>query len=718
MAGQARHGAHFAHQRVDEARTHARTHFANGQHKAARRTLDLGVRGQAEVRLGHADGQVAEAVLLVGLDLRLSLGLEDHLTCAVDLARNRLDLLLDGQVERIEWVELAGFVAGLFHGTRQVDSACAAVRPVGGNGAAHAFLAANGKDRLGLAGVVCREGVDAHHGADAVLLHILNLLAQVGASLEDVVGVFAQHLLGQRLTRHNFVLARVQLERADGGDDHRSVGLESTVAALDVEELLCANVCTEARLGQQVVTALDANQVGQDAAVAVCDVGKRAGMHKCGRVLQRLEEVGLDCLLHKHRHRAGGQQLLGGDRLLFLVLADDDAPKAVAHIAQAGRQRQNRHHLARHRNVETGLARDAVALTAKANVDVAQVAVVGVNHAPPGNRIGVDVECVALVNMVVDHGREQVVGRGDGVEVAGHVQVELLHGHNLAVAAARRAALDAESRPLAGLAHSNGCLAPNVAESLPKPYGGGALALTQRRGGNRRDDDILGVGAILQFVNSLKLHLGHGLAIELDVTALKPHLLGNRLDGLQGCGLCDLYVAGYFFRHGLCSFAHTDFGLMAIHRENQKNNAKAHSVQSEEKERQARPERPWRRSLSFALPDDPCAFALRCCDCHFCCTGSWLGKPTAVRRMCSDARDAKYGHVGQVHARCTDGAAAVWSKRLSGQCTPRRDCAWLCAPRLSHFPSMGWRTATRKTPAPAGRQHASLRDGTRELDAT
>ena len=38
----------------------------------------------------------------------------------------------------------------------------------------------------------------------------------------------------------------------------------------------------------------------------------------------------------------------------------------------------------------------------------------------------------------VDGGGQEVVGGRDGVDVAGQVEVEVLHGHDLAIAAARR----------------------------------------------------------------------------------------------------------------------------------------------------------------------------------------------------------------------------------------------------------------------------------------
>jgi hypothetical protein len=54
----------------------------------------------------------------------------------------------------------------------------------------------------------------------------------------------------------------------------------------------------------------------------------------------------------------------------------------------------------------------------------------------------------------VDHRGQQVVGRTDRVHVAGEMQVELFHRHDLGIAAAGRAALDAEDRSERGLAQA------------------------------------------------------------------------------------------------------------------------------------------------------------------------------------------------------------------------------------------------------------------------
>jgi hypothetical protein len=69
------------------------------------------------------------------------------------------------------------------------------------------------------------------------------------------------------------------------------------------------------------------------------------------------------------------------------------------------------------------------------------------------------------------------MGGGHRVHVAGQVQVEHLHRHDLAVAAPGGAALDPERRPHRGLAHRDRRLLPDMGEGLPEPDGGCRLAL-------------------------------------------------------------------------------------------------------------------------------------------------------------------------------------------------------------------------------------------------
>ncbi len=128
-----------------------------------------------------------------------------------------------------------------------------------------------------------------------------------------------------------------------------------------------------------------------------------------------------------------------------------------------------------------------VELAAEADDDLAQGAVADVDDPRPGDREGVDVERVAVVEVVVEEARGEVVRGADGVDVAGEVEVEVLHGDDLAVAAAGGAALDAEDRAQRGLADARGragrcgrapCARPTVVVVLPSPSGVGVMAVT------------------------------------------------------------------------------------------------------------------------------------------------------------------------------------------------------------------------------------------------
>ena len=123
----------------------------------------------------------------------------------------------------------------------------------------------------------------------------------------------------------------------DGG-----IGHQARRPALDVEEALRAHVGAEARLGDEVLARVDPDQVGHHRRVPVGDVAERPGVHEHRRVLERLQEVGLDGVAHDHRHGAGRLELLRRHRLAGGRVADHDAAHARAQVAQRRRPARGR----------------------------------------------------------------------------------------------------------------------------------------------------------------------------------------------------------------------------------------------------------------------------------------------------------------------------------------------------------------------------------------
>ena len=182
-------------------------------------------------------------------------------------------------------------------------------------------------------------------GRDAMPANDLEMLEQVGRAEMDLFGVLRQHLGRKRSSGRHLVPAGVELERPHRGDDDGGVGHQSRRAALDVEESLGAHVRSESRLGDQVLTGVDPDQVGHHRRVAVGDVAERAGMHEHRRVLEGLQQVGLDRVAHDDGHRPAALSCFGGDRLARRREPDDDPPETRPQVLQRRGQRQHRHDL-------------------------------------------------------------------------------------------------------------------------------------------------------------------------------------------------------------------------------------------------------------------------------------------------------------------------------------------------------------------------------------
>ena len=407
-------------------------------------------------------------------------------------------------------------LGGFLDGGGQLGGTATSVGEVGRHGGTGAVFRSDLVDGGDVFVVVAGEHIDRDDRRAAVDLHVLELLAQVVATLVDLVGIGLEQILGERLAGDDLVVAGVSLEAPHGRDEHGSIGGEARVAALDVEEALGAHVGTEARLGEEEVAGVDADAVGHDRAVAGGDVAERAGVHEGRGVLQRLHEVGLDGLTQDDGHRPGGADLLGGDGIAGLGVAQHDAAHAGSEVVQVGGESQGGHDLGGCGDVEAGLAGNAVELAAEADGDVAKGTVVDVDDAAPGDVVNVEASLVAVVEVRADHGRAEVVRSSDGVHVAGEVEVEQLHRDHLAVAAAGGAALDAEGGAHRGLADGDGGGRPDVLERLTETDGGGGLAFTKRGGGDGGDNDVFRLRAIGHLLDGVERDLCGARAVRLE----------------------------------------------------------------------------------------------------------------------------------------------------------------------------------------------------------
>ena len=232
---------------------------------------------------------------------------------------------------------------------------------------------------------------------------------------------------------------------------------------------------------------------------------------------------------------------MGGDGLAVAGVGHHHPAKALFQVQNAAGKAQHRHNLAGYRDVKAVLPGDALHPAPQAVHNIAQLPVVHVHAALPGDFLHVDSQGVPLLDVVVQHGGAEVVGRADGVEVPGEVEVDVLHGHHLGVASPGRAALHAEDGAQGGLPQGYQDALSQAAEGVGQAHGGGGFPLPGGGGVDGGDENQLPV-APRALPEEAGVHLGLVVSIEFQVLGVHPGGGGNLPDGAHLAGLGDLNV--------------------------------------------------------------------------------------------------------------------------------------------------------------------------------
>jgi len=141
-----------------------------------------------------------------------------------------------------------------------------------------------------------------------------------------------------------------------------------------------------------------------------------------------------------------------------------------------------------------------------------------------------------VVHAAVDRSGHQVVGDADGVNVAGQVEVEVLHGDDLRVAAAGRTAFDAKGRPLRWLADAADHVLAQHAQALSQADRGGRLAFSKWGWRDGRHINVLAGWPVGVAFDDIQMHFGFVLAEGFEIIDAQAQTRGNVDDRLEfGC---------------------------------------------------------------------------------------------------------------------------------------------------------------------------------------
>ena len=240
----------------------------------------------------------------------------------------------------------------------------------------------------------------------------------------------------------------VVLERADRGDqDHGGRWRHVAYPDDDVEELLRPQVRGEARLRDDPVGQPEGEIGRGDGVRAMGDVGERTAVDERGRAFEGLDEVRPEGVPEERGHGPFGLEVGGEHRPSCRIIADEDAAEPVPEVLEVAGQTEDGHDLAGRGDVEARLPGDPLERAANAGDDVAEDAVVHVDRPPDDDVLRVEKPAGAVeMDVVVGHRGKKVLGRGDGVKVAGEMEVDVVGGHDPGQPAARRPAFHSENR--------------------------------------------------------------------------------------------------------------------------------------------------------------------------------------------------------------------------------------------------------------------------------
>ena len=395
--------------------------------------------------------------------------------------------------------------------------------------------------------------VDRDNDGHAKGFQVLDMAAKVRAAGLHRVDVFSAQIgLGH---------AAVHLHRAHGGHDHDTGRCKPRLAAFDVQEFFSPQIGPKSGFGHHVICQFQRGGRRNDRVAAVGDIRKGTAVHKGWVVFQRLHKVRLHRVFQQHGHRAVRLEIARIDGFTLAGVGYDHIAKTLLQIAQVFGQTKDRHDLGCDSNVEARFAWEPVRDTAQRCRDLTQGAVIHVDDAPPDDTTQIDLKRVAPVDVVVDHRAQQIVRRGDRVEVARKVQVHFFHRNDLRIPAPRSTALHAEVRSKRCLADADSSILADAVQPVAQTDSRGRLALARGGGVNRCHQDQLAIWPFLHRVDELLRYLCLVVAVGQQIIAADPQLLSDLLDGAFAGFACDLDVG---FKCHICSLMRRRHSVFVI----------------------------------------------------------------------------------------------------------------------------------------------------------
>ena len=333
----------------------------------------------------------------------------------------------------------------------------------------------------------------------------------------------------------------VHLQSLCRSDNHRETRLESTLAALDIVELLCTKISTESGFCDYIIAERHCQFSGQNRVTTMRNISERTAVYKSSGSFRSLHQIRMDGIFQQHSDSSCHSQIFYSKRLVIIREAQQDVFDTTTQITHIFGKTKNRHNFRSRSNIETGLLGNPVRFRSKTDNDAAQRTVVHIKHSPPKNFFQSETFCLVLIEIIVEQSRNHVMGRGNGVKIPCEMKVNLIHRKHLCISSTGRSSLHSETRTERRFTKSDNRILSNFIQSQSKTDRYGSFANARFGCRDSSDQDEIAFLHFL-FINQLFRDLCDVATIILHFLARNSDTFGNLLNLLQLNAASNFYV--------------------------------------------------------------------------------------------------------------------------------------------------------------------------------
>ena len=194
-------------------------------------------------------------------------------------------------------------------------------------------------------------------------------------------------------------------------------------ATFDIQEFLCTQIRTKTGFRNRIIPQFHCHPGSGNRVASMGNIGKWTAMNKGRCCFQGLNQIRFEGIFQQGSHCSLCLKLSGCDRFVVIGITDNDPGKSLLEVIDIASQTKDCHDLTGHRDDKMILSDKSVSLAAKTDHDIPQCTVIHIFTSLPHYLFGIDAKLIALLDVIVEECRQQIVCSGDGMEVTGKVEV-------------------------------------------------------------------------------------------------------------------------------------------------------------------------------------------------------------------------------------------------------------------------------------------------------